>query len=47
MAEFKTLSAQKRENLGKGYNRRLRTQGLIPAVFYSRSGEKHPRSRSA
>ena len=39
MAEFKTLSAQKRENLGKGYNRRLRTQGLIPAVFYSRSGE--------
>ena len=39
MAEFKTLSAQKRENLGKGYNRRLRTQCLIPAVFYSRSGE--------
>ena len=39
MAEFKTLSAQKRENLGKGYNRRLRTQGLVPAVFYSRSGE--------
>ncbi len=33
------LSAQKREGLGKGANRRLRTQNLVPAVFYGQKGE--------
>ncbi len=34
-----SLAAQKREGLGKGANRRLRTQNLVPCVFYSENGE--------
>ena len=36
--EFKVLAVAKRENLGKGYNRRLRAQGLVPCVFYAANG---------
>jgi len=39
MAELKTLSVQKRENLGKGYNRRLRQDNTIPCVFYTGEGD--------
>ena len=28
------LSAQVREGLGKGYSRRLRSEGFVPAIFY-------------
>ncbi len=34
-----SLQAQKREGLGKGANRRLRVQNLVPCVFYSENGE--------
>ena len=39
MAELKTLSVQKRESLGKGFNRRLRGEQVIPCVFYNEEGE--------
>lgn len=32
------LSVQKREGIGRGYSRRLRAQGRIPAVIYGASG---------
>jgi len=35
----KTLSVQKREGCGKGASGRLRTQNLIPGVFYTATGE--------
>ncbi len=39
---FTTLTVQKRSTIGKGGNRRLRAQGIIPAVFYSPGGENVP-----
>ena len=42
MADFATLTVQKRSSTGKGANRRLRAQGIIPAVFYTPSGENVP-----
>lgn len=39
MTEMKTLSVQKREGLGKGPNRRLREEQMIPCVFYNAEGE--------
>lgn len=38
MSEQKTLSVQKRENLGKGANHKLRTKDLVPGVFYDTKG---------
>ena len=38
MAELKTLTVQKREELGKGFNRRLRQNDTVPGVYYSASG---------
>ena len=35
----KTLSVQKREDCGKGPSGRLRSQELIPGVFYTAKGE--------
>lgn len=35
----KTLAVQKREGKGKGANRRLRAQSLVPGVFYTAEGE--------
>ena len=35
----KTLSVQKREGSGKGASGRLRTQDLIPGVFYTAKGD--------
>ena len=35
MTEMKTLHVQKREGLGKGPNRRLRADQMIPCVFYN------------
>lgn len=35
----KTLSVQKREGCGKGPSGRLRTEKLIPGVFYTATGE--------
>ncbi|CAK7032478.1 MAG: hypothetical protein DELT_00418 [Desulfovibrio sp.] len=40
--EFKTLTVQKRTSTGKGFNRRLRAEGIIPAVFYTAGGETTP-----
>lgn len=34
-----TLSVVKRQDLGKGANRRLRAADLVPGVFYSAAGE--------
>ncbi len=34
-----SLAAQKREALGKGANRRLRTTQVVPGVFYGQNGE--------
>lgn len=42
MADMKTLSAAKRANMGKGYNRRLRAEGIIPGVYYSAVGDNIP-----
>jgi large subunit ribosomal protein L25 len=36
---MKSLSLQKRESLGKGPNRRLRAEQMIPCVFYSGQGD--------
>jgi len=38
MSEMKTLSVQKRDALGKGPNRRLRTEALVPGVYYTSDG---------
>ena len=38
MSEMKTLSVQKRDALGKGPNRRLRTEALVPGVYYTPDG---------
>ena len=38
MSEFATLTVKKRLSTGKGANRRLRAQGIIPAVFYTAGG---------
>lgn len=38
MADFATITVQKRGSTGKGANRRLRAQGIIPAVFYTSGG---------
>ncbi len=42
MADFATLTVQKRAATGKGANRRLRAQGIIPAVFYTAKGNSTP-----
>jgi large subunit ribosomal protein L25 len=42
MAEFITLTVQKRFSTGKGANRRLRHAGIIPAVLYAPGGESLP-----
>lgn len=39
MADLKVLAAQKRDTSGKGFNRRLRQEGVIPGVFYTGQGE--------
>ncbi|UZP68489.1 50S ribosomal protein L25 [Desulfovibrio mangrovi] len=42
MSERITYPVKKREGLGKGANRRLREEGLIPGIFYSTTGENIP-----
>ena len=42
MAEMKTLSVQKRTAFGKGSNRRLRTEALVPGVYYTADGQNIP-----
>lgn len=42
MSIEKTLSVQKRAGFGKGPNRRLRAQKLVPGVFYTAKGENIP-----
>ena len=39
MSIEKTLQVQKRNGLGKGANRRLRAESLVPGVFYNGQGE--------
>ena len=39
MSIEKTLNVQKRSSLGKGHNRRLRVEQMIPGVFYTATGE--------
>ncbi len=47
MAEMKTLSVQKRSATGKGVNRRLRAQDLVPGVYYTKDGANVPVQMSA
>ncbi len=42
MSELKTLSAQKRGAFGKGHNRRLRSESMIPGVYYTADGQNIP-----
>lgn len=42
MSTFETLTVQKRPSTGKGFNRRLRAKGVIPAVFYTAGGASVP-----
>lgn len=35
----KTLTVKKRDALGKGHNRRLRCEKLVPGVYYTSAGE--------
>ena len=42
MAELKTLSVKKRTAFGKGANRRLRTEALVPGVYYTADGQNIP-----
>ncbi len=39
MSTEKILNVQKRDGLGKGPNRRLRAEKMVPGVFYSTKGE--------
>ncbi len=39
MSELKTLSVQKRDVTGKGFNRRLRTESIVPGVYYTPEGK--------
>lgn len=39
MSIEKTLNVQKRANHGKGFNRRLRAEDVVPGVFYTANGE--------
>lgn len=39
MSEKVTFKAEVRAKTGKSANRQLRNQGMVPAVFYSQSGE--------
>lgn len=39
MSTEKTLNVQKRNGLGKGPNRRLRAEKMVPGVFYTANGE--------
>ncbi|WOO43687.1 50S ribosomal protein L25 [Rubellicoccus peritrichatus] len=36
-----TLSVKSREGIGRGHSRRLRAQGMIPAVIYGKSGNRN------
>lgn len=38
----KTLTVKKRDGLGKGCNRRLRCEKLVPGVYYTAAGENIP-----
>lgn len=38
MSEMKNLTVQKRDALGKGPNRRLRVESLVPGVYYAPDG---------
>lgn len=42
MADLKTLAVEKRSGLGKGHNRRIRQEEIVPGVFYSATGENIP-----
>lgn len=42
MAERLSITATVREKVGKNANRRLRAEGVVPAVFYSAKGENMP-----
>ncbi len=42
MAEMKTLSTTRRDDLGKNKNRRLRAKQLVPAIFYNSDGLNIP-----
>ena len=42
MSELKTLSVQKRTAFGKGANRRLRVESLVPGVYYASDGTNVP-----
>lgn len=42
MSEMKTLSVQKRSAFGKGPNRRLRVEALVPGVYYAADGTNVP-----
>ena len=42
MSELKTLSAQKRSAFGKGHNRRLRSEAMVPGVYYTADGKNIP-----
>ncbi len=39
MAEQRTLTVEKRDCRGKGPNRRLREEGIVPGVFYDSKGD--------
>lgn len=42
MSELKTLSVQKRTTSGKGSNRRLRAENIVPGVYYAAEGVNVP-----
>lgn len=42
MSELKTLSVRKRDGLGKGANRKLRAETLVPGVLYNAEGLNVP-----
>ena len=42
MSEMKTISVEKRSGFGKGPNRRLRAEALVPGVYYAADGVNVP-----
>ncbi|WP_319542534.1 50S ribosomal protein L25 [uncultured Pseudodesulfovibrio sp.] len=42
MAELLKLNVQERTKLGKGPNRRLRTEGMVPGIYYDAKGANIP-----
>ena len=42
MAELLKLNVEERTKTGKGHNRRLRLEGMVPSIYYDAKGTNIP-----